>query len=176
MRETFDDWDVHLSTYLSGYHERTALATWNLMVRRGNVWWWNFALTTYGTWGWYLAFTTYLMMIFGIGHMEPDWSLVAYLGLTWIRHISLADPTACPCHAMPSWWPICIPAFMSSWLQQCITAHCTGVSSFHIWENQQLLKWLMPVSSMHCNFYLKPGQNPQTYRCDRRCVKAHFTF
>ena len=119
VQETFDDWDVqvHLSTYLSVYHERTALATWNLMVRRGEC----------------------LMIMFGIGHMEPDWSLGAYLGLTWIRHISLADPCACPCHATPCQWPICIPTFMSSKFQQCITAHCTG--SFlisHKWENPQL--------------------------------------
>ena len=39
-------------------------------------------------------------MLFGIAHLEPDWRLAAYLGLTWICHLSLADPHCLPMLAM----------------------------------------------------------------------------
>ena len=60
--------------------------------------------------------------------MEPDWSLAAYLGLTWIRHLSLADPTACPCQATGQ--------YASQLLWQAGSCNV----SFHIWENQQQFK------------------------------------
>ena len=126
-------------------------------------------------------------MIFGIG---GTWSLiggwlvgwcVAYLGLTWIRHLSSADPHHCfPTQPMPG-WPMCIPTFMSK-LDPAMYNWALQYCGFHHFIFGKVLKiftgspcWPMPgmQANMHSNFYVKSGQ---IFHHDMRCVSAHFRY
>ena len=116
----------------------------------------------------YLTLTTYLrwwnlVLLFGIGHMGPDWSLAAYLGLTWIRHLSLADPHCLPmllllllllllAHAAAAGGQYASQLLCQAGSSNVSLHTALGFSSFHVWENQPNLKiytsslcWSMPA-------------------------------